>query len=108
VSLAGVVDLAAAIAERLGDGAARRYVGQADVEALSPRALLPLGVPTLLAHGEADDRVPISQSTSYLPAARAAGDDVELLTGPHGHFAYLDPDEPAWIEVAERLVAALR
>lgn len=104
VSLAGVLDLVAAGRDGVGDGAVGRYVGQADPEALSPMALLPLGVPTLVAHGEADDLVPIAQSRAY---AAAAGEEAELLVGPHDHFAYLDPDSPAWIAVAERITAAL-
>lgn len=107
VSLAGVVDLAAAIAGDLGQGAAQAYVGNADPMALSPAALLPLRVPTLLSHGSADEHVPISQSEGYAEQAREAGDDVELLVGPHDHFAYLDPRQPAWIEVADRIIAAL-
>lgn len=107
VSLAGVVDLVAAIREGLGDGAARRFVGQSDPTALSPHELVPIGVPTLLAHGEADDRVPIEQSRRYARRAAAAGDDVELLTGPHDHFAFLEPDHPAWVQVAERILTAL-
>lgn len=107
VSLAGVLDLAAAVADDLGGGAATAYLAGRDPEALSPTALVPLGVVTLLSHGLADDLVPSSQSEGYLQQARAAGDDVELLTGPHDHFNYLDPAEPAWVEVAERITAAL-
>lgn len=107
VALAGVVDLEAAVAEGLGGGAAAAYLGGRDPIALSPTALVPLGVRTLLSHGEADLQVPITQSERHLAEAGAAGDDVELLSGPHDHFAYLDPTEPAWVAVAERITAAL-
>ncbi|HUG84258.1 MAG TPA: type II 3-dehydroquinate dehydratase [Euzebya sp.] len=107
VSLAGVVDLVAAIEDDLGEGAATAYLGAAAPTALSPLALLPLRVRTLMAHGTADDRVPFSQSQRYVDAATAAGEEVELLAGDHDHFAYLDPGHPAWIAVAERVAAAL-
>ncbi|CAN5354084.1 hypothetical protein BH23ACT9_BH23ACT9_23980 [soil metagenome] len=107
VSLAGVVDLAAGIEQDLGDGAVRAYLGRSEPAALSPAALVPLGVPTLLSHGTADDQVPFAQSETYAESARSAGDDVELLIGDHDHYAYLDPAHPAWTAVADRLGSAL-
>jgi 3-dehydroquinate dehydratase type II len=108
VSLAGVLDLVGARAEGVGEGAVAAYLGQRNVEALSPLELVPLGMPTLLAHGTADDEVPMSQTERYAAAAAMAGDQVEVLTGDHDHYAYLQPDDPAWTAVADRVVAALR
>jgi fermentation-respiration switch protein FrsA (DUF1100 family) len=107
VALAGVVDLEAAIRADLGAGAVRAYVGAGDSRALSPAALLPLGVPTLLAHGRGDEQVPIAQSEGYQRVAAEAGEQVDLLDGPHDHYAYLEPDTAAWVGVAERVVAAV-
>lgn len=65
--------------------------------AASPKALLPLGVPQLLVHGEADDAVPVGMSRAYAAAARAAGDAVELVELPgKGHFEHLDTRDAAW------------
>jgi dipeptidyl aminopeptidase/acylaminoacyl peptidase len=62
----------------------------------SPGARLPLGVPALLVHGDADARVPISQSRTYAEAARAAGDEVELVELPGvDHMELIEPDGPA-------------
>ena len=58
----------------------------------------------LLVHGLRDDVVPPSQSSDYAAAARAAGDDVELLELPEAdHFDVIVPSEGAWPAVAARL-----
>lgn len=112
VSLAGVCDLARAARADTGEGAVPDLLGGMpdDVPeryaAASPAALVPLGVPTLLVHGDADDRVPVEQSRRYAERARAAGDDVELveLHGV-GHREVIEPAGPAWREVERRLSA---
>ena len=108
VSMAGVVDLGAAAA--LGGGAVVDLLGGRPDEvpgryaAASPRALLPLGVRTLLVHGALDDTVPVSMSEAYAAAAREAGDDVELAVIPgEGHFECLDPASASWQAVVDRL-----
>lgn len=63
----------------------------------SPQALLPVpDVRFTLVHGDADDKVPLGQSTAYVEAARALGMKVDLrvLEGV-GHFEHLDPDSSA-------------
>ena len=106
VSLGGVVDLDRAHALRLGDGVVERYLGGTPAERpdayadASPRARLPLGVPTLLVHGGADDIVPASLSEDVAAAAVAAGDDVTLRVRPgDDHFVLTEPGSPAWAEV---------
>lgn len=108
VSMAGVVDLVAA--ESFSSGAVVGLLGGRpdDVPeryaAASPRALLPLGVRTLLVHGALDDTVPVSMSEAYAAAAREAGDDVELVAIPgEGHFECLDPSSASWQAVVDRL-----
>jgi acetyl esterase/lipase len=106
VSQAGVNDLREADKLGLGDGATAELMGghagelpDAYAEA-SPIERLPLGVPALLVHGEADDRVPASMSSSYAEAARTADDEVELILRPgEDHFVHLDVDGPAWGDV---------
>jgi acetyl esterase/lipase len=106
VSQAGMPDLRAADRENLGDGAATAFMGgHADdmpdaYAAASPIERLPLGVPQLLVHGDADDVVPASQSTTYAEAARAAGDEVDLVVRPgEDHFVHMDPAGGAWGDV---------
>jgi dipeptidyl aminopeptidase/acylaminoacyl peptidase len=73
-----------------------------------PLGRLPAGVPQLLVHGDADDRVPVEQSRRYARAAAAAGDRCELLELPGvGHFELIDPRDDAWRRVAERLAGLL-
>jgi pimeloyl-ACP methyl ester carboxylesterase len=65
--------------------------------ATSPAALVPLGVPQLLVHGARDDIVPPAQSSGYAAAARAAGDDVELVELPEAdHFDVIEPARGSW------------
>lgn len=110
VSLAGVCDMEAGAAARLGNGAVVEFLG-VDPEprryaAASPITRLPLGVPSLLIHGDADDRVPIGQSRSYATAARAAGDRCELVELPGAdHFELTDRTGRAWPIIAEHLQA---
>lgn len=116
VGLATIADLAAARAEGIGGGSVGRFLhgdGIADPERAlaeaSPMARLPIGVAQLLAHAADDGVVPVSQTTRYAEAARAAGDDVtviELEAG--GHFGLVDPDTPAWAAVAPALEERLR
>jgi pimeloyl-ACP methyl ester carboxylesterase len=63
--------------------------------AADPVALLPTGVPSVLVHAPADDLVPLAQSSTYLAAAQAAGDDCRLVTVPGAHFEHLDPRSEA-------------
>ncbi len=108
VSLAGVCDLHAAAAERLGRGAAVELMGAAapgDWEVADPILNVPTGVPTLLVHGSDDDTVPIAQSQAYHRAATAAGDDCTLLELECDHFAVIDPESFVWPQLAAGLEA---
>ena len=110
VSLAGVCDLEAGAREGIGDNAVVQFLGAEPDEdperyaEASPIRRLPLNVPVLLIHGDADDRVPVSQSQDYLAAAQAAGDQCRLSELPGGdHFELVDPAGRAWAIVRERL-----
>jgi len=110
VSQAGVADLVRGAAENLGDGACQALIGGPADElperyaAASPAALLPIGVPLLLVHGDGDDIVPPSQSHVFARAARAAGDDVEVVDVPDAdHFDVVEAGHGAWGAVVARL-----
>ncbi|CAN5775552.1 alpha/beta hydrolase [soil metagenome] len=112
VSLAGVLDLAECADQGRGSGACSAVMGGHPGEVAerydtaAPLQLVPLGVPTLVAHGTADEVVPVSDAQRYAEAARAAGDAVELLVIEDvGHFELIEPDRPAWQAVADRLPA---
>ncbi len=69
--------------------------------AASPVRRLPLGVPTLVAHGELDELVPTPMIVAY---AEAAGDEAELVMLPGtGHFDHLEPAHRAWTAVVDWL-----
>jgi acetyl esterase/lipase len=104
VAQAGVVDLAEAARLGLSGGVVDELVAPELYDRASPAAMLPLGVPQLLVHGEEDDTVPVAMSRAYHAAAVAAGDDVSLVTLPGvGHFEHLDPASDAWRPVVEWL-----
>lgn len=110
VSLAGVTDLAAAIEDDLGTGAARAFIGGRTVPpGVSPADLLPIGVPQILVHGGHDDTVPPAYARRYRDAALNAGDDVELIEDPEAtHMALIDERHPSWERTARRVVDRLR
>lgn len=103
VGQAAVSDLERAAELGLGGGVVRRFCGGGpervpdQYRRASPAALLPLGVPQLLVHGERDDIVPASLTVGYAAAARAGGDDVRVsLRADDAHFEHTDPTSGAW------------
>jgi acetyl esterase/lipase len=110
VALAPVSDLTEASKRGLSDCAVHGLLGgpPADVPAryaaTDPMVHLPLGCPTLVVHGDADDNVPIELSEAYVAAARAAGDEVtyQELRGVD-HFDVIDPSSGAWRGVVDWL-----
>ncbi|WP_230486943.1 alpha/beta hydrolase [Nocardioides anomalus] len=104
ISQAGVVDLVAADAEGLGDGAVRAFLGEAPIDAtVDPVQQVPLGVPVWCVHGTADEIVPISQSQSYVAAATAAGAQAELVEVAGDHFVVIDTASTAWARTVDLL-----
>jgi acetyl esterase/lipase len=74
-------------------------------EVVSPRRLLPIGVPLLVVHAERDDDIPAHVSREFAEAARAAGDDCELVViDDEGHYEHLEPGSRCWASVVEWLV----
>ena len=100
VSQAGVLDLALGAQLGLSDGVVEEFLGGAALTDASPIERLPLRTRTLLTHGARDDIVPPVISERYAVAARAAGDDVDLVVDPEAdHYAHLDPAHPLWAAV---------
>ncbi|HEV8064772.1 MAG TPA: hypothetical protein VGP46_08080, partial [Acidimicrobiales bacterium] len=114
VSLAGVLDLVEADRLGLGGGSVAEFLGGhsaqlAQVYALaSPAALLPLGVPQVVIHGQLDNAVPVSMSASYAARAEAAGDQVTYVSlDGVGHRDIIDPKGPGWTRAVAEIRAML-
>ena len=113
ISLAGVVDTLAI--HRMGDdnGVITRLLGGTHEEVperwreASPRRQLPLGIRYVLACGTEDAHW--GPNEEMAAAARAAGDDVELLPLPGaGHFELVDPLAPEWGMIRAKVDELLR
>jgi acetyl esterase/lipase len=114
VALAGVVDLALAWEENLGDGVVGQFMGgppsvlKDRYAAASPIELLPLGVRQVLVHGTHDATVPIELSERYVERAAELGDPASLLAlDGAGHFEPIDPRADTWEVVAGAILAPL-
>lgn len=106
VAQAGVLDLAAAHREQLGDGAVAAFLGGAPDEhrerylAADPLAAAPPRVPVLCVHARGDDTVPISQSEAYVAASAARA---VLHEVPGDHYTVIDPHDGSWALVRAAL-----
>jgi 3-dehydroquinate dehydratase type II len=109
VTLAGVVDLTSAVNDHLGDDAVHEFFGGPPHATASPSHLLPLGMPQLVAHGTADDQVPVEYSRAYVEKARAAGDVVDYLEFESAdHSVLIDQHSAEWASIASTTVERLQ
>ncbi|MEO6214332.1 MAG: alpha/beta hydrolase [Vicinamibacterales bacterium] len=74
----------------------------------SPVEMLPLGVPQLLIVGNSDAIMPRASREAYAAAARNAGDTVEIVEVPGGHFEIIAPTSAAWPAVQQKLLELLK
>jgi acetyl esterase/lipase len=95
VSQAGVLDIAGAIRDRLGDGAAETF-RDAD-----PTQQVPLAAAVWCVHARDDDTVPFMQSVDYVRRTNEAGGAATLVEVPGGHFGVVEPDSPAWSRIRD-------
>jgi acetyl esterase/lipase len=103
VSQAGALDLDELSRLGTSNGVVNQLLGGTPDEVphrytqASPRRRLPIGVPMLLVHGERDADVPVHVSREFAAAARAAGDDCELVViGDESHYEHLEPGSKCW------------
>jgi acetyl esterase/lipase len=115
VPQAGVLDLTSAAETGLGGSAVNGLVGGTPARVpgryaqVDPVRRLPLGVPVRCVHGTEDTTVPITQSETFVRAAREAGDDAALVRVPGDHFALIDPSTAAWrrtVQVLDEVTGA--
>jgi acetyl esterase/lipase len=110
VPLAGALDLAGVVRAGWDGGAVADWLGAGPDEdpavytAADLYRRLPTGTARVLIHGTADTRVGVEQSRAFAEAATASGDPTELVElDGEGHFAFLDPREPAFEAVYRAL-----
>jgi acetyl esterase/lipase len=111
VSLAGVVDLRRAADLGLGAGVVPELLGGGPdrvperYAAVSPAALLPLGVGQVLVHGLDDETVPPDMSERYVADAVAAGDTDTTYVPVDGvdHMAVINPASAAWPPIRDAI-----
>lgn len=113
IAQAGVMDLVGAAEESVGGDAVPSLMGGAPGQRAaayaeaSPLARLPLHLPSVCVHGDADSNVPISQSERFVAAAVKAGDTSELQRFAGDHFDLITVGTPAWTlctEAVARLI----
>ena len=103
VPLAGALDLAGVVRAGWDGGAVAEWLAAGPDEdparyaAADLHRRLPTGTARVLIHGTADTTVGVEQSRAFAAAAAAAGDTTDLveLEG-EGHYAFLDPRQPAF------------
>ncbi|MCL2395128.1 MAG: alpha/beta hydrolase [Acidimicrobiaceae bacterium] len=110
ISLAGVLDLATAAAEGIGNDAVRSFMGgdqtrrPARYAATDPLAQVPIKAAVYAVHGRGDFNVPFEQSLAYVEKARAAGQEATLVDTEGDHFTVIDTASVVWPQVVEALV----
>lgn len=109
VSLAGVLNLRLGAEEAIGAGAVTDFLGGGPGEqperyaTADPIARIDPRLPVRIVHGRKDDVVPMNQSTTYVEAARAAGQDAAVAVVDGDHMVVIDPRHASF----EALLAAL-
>ncbi|WP_344071939.1 alpha/beta hydrolase [Microbacterium sediminicola] len=118
VCLAGVLDLAAAHAARLSNGAVAELLGEYDPSTARVAAIDPMRLPVpacdvVLIHGERDDEVPVDYSRAYARRLdRDHGGGMAGGSAPRGgitvlpeadHYDVIDPHSSAFDVVARAI-----
>lgn len=114
VSLAGIPNMATAVARNICRGAPQELLGglpDAWPERYrfgSPHRFLPLGLPHTHVQGVDDPTVPLDYVQHFVEASLEAGDTATLVELPDvGHFELVTATTPAWSTVREVIKTAL-
>ena len=107
VALAAVLDFQRAAQDGTGERAVAEFVGGEPAELparyrdADPMCRLPTGGRVCCVHSRADERVPFEQSVSYVAAARAGGDEAELIEVGGAHSDVIDVSTVTWRTVVD-------
>ena len=74
----------------------------------SPKELLPFKVQQVLIVGVQDGVMPPPARESYAAAVRKAGDRIEVIEVPGGHFEVIAPTSAAWPTVRDKVLSLVR
>jgi acetyl esterase/lipase len=74
----------------------------------SPAELLPLGVRQMLIVGVSDPVMPSTERESYAAKATKAGDRVDVVEVPGGHFEVIAPTSAAWPTVRDKMLELVK
>ena len=115
VPLAGALDLAGVVRAGWDGGAVAEWLAPGPTRT-RPATRRPTcctacrpARPRVLIHGTADTTVGVEQSRAFAAAAAAAGDPTDLIElEGEGHYAFLDPRQPAFETLCGVLEAVLR
>ncbi|HMF91023.1 MAG TPA: alpha/beta fold hydrolase [Candidatus Angelobacter sp.] len=114
VSLAGVLDLHRGWELHLSNDAVAEFLGGAPAEVpdhyreASPAEQSISQAVQKVIHGTADDTVPYDIGERYAARKKKAGENVELVSLPTGHYEIVDPGSTVWSKVQETFASLLR
>ena len=74
----------------------------------SPAEMLPLGVRQVLIVGADDGVMPPRSRDAYKASAMKAGDPIEVIEVPGGHFEVIAPTSMAWPIVRDKMLALMK
>jgi acetyl esterase/lipase len=115
ISLAGIVDLGAAVFDNVGNGQVIDFMGGSPHEyaeryaVADPLSQIPIPAIVCCVHARDDNLVPFAESATYVAAAQAAGQDARLLEVVGDHSSVADTAAPTWptvIRLLEDLMSA--
>ena len=107
ISIAGINDLEVARPYPNPERAVTEFLGGDDSQraAANPSTRVPLGTRTVLIDPVDDPPFGHAMTAAYAAAARAAGDEVDLIQTPGDHFSILETTSPIWTAVRAALPA---
>jgi len=108
IGLGAVADLHRALELKLSDTVVEKFLNGGNINEADPMRLLPMRAKIRLLHGKDDDIVPIGIAERFVEAARAAGDDAQLIPLEGGHFEPVDSRTPQWRAVRDEIARMVK
>lgn len=112
ISLSGLLDLTGAATGATSANPVVAFMGGDPAQVpdryavADPTLLVPASCPVWAVHARQDGTVPVSQSTTYVKKAKAAGGVAERVLVPGDHLAIIDPTAPSFATISRLLESA--